>query len=58
MHPTDRAGQVGGRRWVLTTLTILVAISTAASAQIDVNETGLHDGAIVYGFNAPGTPIP
>ncbi len=58
MHPTDRAGQVGGRRWVLTTLTILVAISTAAPAQIDVNETGLHDGAIVYGFYAPGTPIP
>jgi len=39
-------------------LTILLAVSAAASAQIDVNETGLHDGAIVYGFNAPGTPIP
>ena len=58
MHPTDRAGQVGEWRWVLMMLTILLAVSAAASAQIDVNETGLHDGAIVYGFNAPGTPIP
>jgi len=58
MHPTGRAGQVGGWRWVLMTLMILGAISSATLGQIDVNETDLHDGEIIYGFYTPGTPIP
>jgi len=37
---------------------ILGSICAVAGAQIDANETGLHDGATVYGLDAPLTPVP
>ncbi len=39
-------------------LIIVGSICAAAGAQIDANETGLHDGESVYGLYAPGIPIP
>ncbi|HPC96044.1 MAG TPA: autotransporter outer membrane beta-barrel domain-containing protein [Sedimentisphaerales bacterium] len=43
---------------VLTLLTTILALSARATAQINVNETDLHDGQTVYGLEAPGAPIP
>jgi hypothetical protein len=52
------AGRCGGRLQILALLAILGATYTVAGAQIDVNEAGLHDGASVYGLDAPPAPIP
>lgn len=43
---------------VLTLLTTILALSATVTAQIDVNETDLHDGQTVYGLQTPATPIP
>ncbi|MEN6575124.1 MAG: hypothetical protein ABFD90_02185 [Phycisphaerales bacterium] len=62
MHTVGDAGRsaerLGKRYWILAALVILGSMSGVTSAQIDVNETGLHDGEIVYGFEVPGAPIP
>lgn len=62
MHTVGDAGgsaqRLGRRYGIPAALAILAWISGVTSAQIDVNETGLHDGEIVYGLETPGTPIP
>lgn len=47
-----------GRQRIAVVLVITGMLCAGAGAQIDVNETGLHDGANVYGLYAPGIPIP
>ncbi len=42
----------------LTLMAVLLSLSVTARAQIDVNETDLHDGQTVYGLQTPGAPIP
>ncbi len=55
----DRAaGYLGGRQQVPLALIILVSMCTLAGAQIDVNETGLHDDANVYGIQILTTEPP
>jgi hypothetical protein len=53
-----RAGYPARRQQILAVLAMLGAMCAVARAQIDVNETGLHDGEHVYGLYAPPTPIP
>ena len=53
-----RVGCLAGRQQILAALAILGAMCAVAGAQIDVNETGLHDGEHVYGLYASPTPIP
>ncbi|MEN6334214.1 MAG: autotransporter outer membrane beta-barrel domain-containing protein [Phycisphaerales bacterium] len=43
---------------ILTSLAMLGLLSVPAAAQIDVNETGLHDGADVYGLQIRSAPDP
>ena len=49
---------LGGQQQILAAMAIIGSICASAGAQINVNETGLHDGESVYGFHAPPTPIP
>ncbi|MEN6425084.1 MAG: hypothetical protein ABFE13_06965 [Phycisphaerales bacterium] len=58
MHTVGGTNRSAAWHWILAALVILGSMSGVASAQIDVNETGLHDGEIVYGFEVPGAPIP
>ncbi len=52
------AKALAARPRILVPMVMLCLCSGTATAQIDVNETDLHDGQPVYGFYAPGTPIP
>ena len=58
-NQTKRLKVSGGViRQVWVSLVTVCLFSGLGLAQIDVNETGLHDGEIVYGLNVPVTPIP
>jgi hypothetical protein len=62
MHCGGRMNRLDGplaeRQRIVAALALLGSMCAVVSAQIDVNETGLHDGQEVYGLYAPATPIP
>jgi len=54
-------GRTGFRtagRLIVMSSVIFVWWSATLTAQINISETDLHDGEIVYGLKAPGAPIP